>query len=153
MHSIQTSEFSCTCTFNLSIYILEKIKARGEEMAPLEGHDRLQYLIDIARDVPPLDDKDKVDENKIRGCASNLWVVCKINKDGTMSYKHDADAWITKGTAKILVDLLDGEHRSAIANLTLESFEGLGIRNLLTMQRQVGFGSLVERMIGVAKNG
>ena len=133
--------------------ILEKIKARGEEMAPLEGHDRLQYLIDIARDVPPLDDKDKVDENKIRGCASNLWVVCKINKDGTMSYKHDADAWITKGTAKILVDLLDGEHRSAIANLTLESFEGLGIRNLLTMQRQVGCGSLVERMRGVAKNG
>ena len=133
--------------------ILDKIKARGEEMAPLEGQDRLQYLNDIAREVPPLDDKDKVDENKIRGCASNLWVVCKVNEDGTMSYKHDADAWITKGTAKILVDLLDGEDRSAIADLTLESFEGLGIRNLLTMQRQVGFGSLVERMIGVAKNG
>ena len=133
--------------------ILDKIKARGEEMAPLEGHDRLQYLIDIAREVPPLDDKDKVDENKIRGCASNLWVVCKVNEDGSISYKHDADAWITKRTAKILVDLLDGEDRSAIADLTLESFEGLGIRNLLTMQRQVGFGSLVERMIGVAKNG
>ena len=70
-----------------------------------------------------------------------------MNKDGTMSYKHDADAWITKGTAKVLVDLLNGEHRSEIAHLTLESFEGLGIRNLLTMQRQVGFGSLVERMI------
>ena len=92
--------------------ILDKIKARGEEMAPLEGHDRLQYLIDIAREVPPLDDKDKIDENKIRGCASN---------------------------------------RSEITHLTLESFEGLGIRNLLTMQRQVGFGSLVERMITIAK--
>ena len=52
--------------------ILDKIKARGEEMAPLEGHDRLQYLIDIAREVPPLDEKDKIDENKIRGCASNF---------------------------------------------------------------------------------
>ena len=41
--------------------ILDKIKARGEEMSPLEGHDRLQYLIDIAREVPPLDDKDKID--------------------------------------------------------------------------------------------
>ena len=131
--------------------ILDKIKARGDEMAPLEGHDRLQYLIDIARDVEPLADKDKIDENKIRGCASNLWVVGKTNEDGTMSYKHDADAWITKGTAKILVDLLNGEHRSHIAQLTLESFEGLGIRNLLTMQRQVGFGSLVERMIQIAK--
>ena len=74
-----------------------------------------------------------------------------MNKDGTMSYKHDADAWITKGTAKVLVDLLNGEQRSEIAHLTLESFEGLGIRNLLTMQRQVGFGSLVERMITIAK--
>ena len=132
--------------------ILDKIKNRGEEMAPLEGHDRLQYLIDIAREVPPLGDEDKIDENKIRGCASNLWVLGKINKDGTMSYKHDADSWITKGTAKVLVDLLDGEHRNEIAQLTLQSFEGLGIRNLLTMQRQVGFGSLVERMIGIAKN-
>ena len=133
--------------------ILDKIKERGEEMAPLEGHDRLQYLIDIARAVEPLATSEKIDDNKIRGCASNLWVVGKINKDGTMSYKHDADAWITKGTAKVLVDLLDGEHRSEIEQLTLESFEGLGIRNLLTMQRQVGFGSLVERMIGIAKNG
>ena len=132
--------------------ILDKIKNRGEEMAPLEGHDRLQYLIDIAREVPPLKDEDKINENKIRGCASNLWVVGKVNKDGTMAYKHDADAWITKGTAKVLVDLLNGEHRSAVAQLTLESFEGLGIRNLLTMQRQVGFGSLVERMIEIAKN-
>ena len=71
--------------------ILDKIKNRGEEMASLEGHDRLQYLIDIAREVPPLEDKDKIDENKIRGCASNLWVVGKVNEDGTMSYKHDAD--------------------------------------------------------------
>ena len=106
--------------------ILDKIKERGEEMALLQGHDRLQYLVDLAREVEPLSDEDKIDENKIRGCASNLWVVGTINKDGTMSYKHDADAWITKGTAKVLVDLLDGEHRSEIAHLTLESFEGLG---------------------------
>ena len=133
--------------------ILDKIKARGEEMAPLEGHDRLQYLVDLAREVEPLSDEDKIDENKIRGCASNLWVVGKMNKDGTMSYRHDGDAWITKGTAKVIVDLVNGEHRSEIAPLTIESFHGLGIRELLTMQRQVGFGSLIERIIGIAKNG
>ena len=133
--------------------ILDKIKERGEEMAPLEGHDRLQYLVDLAREVEPLSDEDKIDENKIRGCASNLWVVGKMNKDGTMSYRHDGDAWITKGTAKVIVDLVNGEHRSEIAHLTIESFQGLGIRELLTMQRQVGFGSLIERIIGIAKNG
>ena len=130
--------------------ILDKIKARGEEMAPLEGHDRLQYLIDIAREVPPLDDKDKIDENKIRGCASNLWVVGEKNKDNIMSYKHDGDAFITKGTAKIILDIVNGEKADNISKLTLEDFKHLGIRELLTMQRQVGFASLIERVIRIA---
>ena len=68
-------------------------------------------------------------------------------------YKHDADAFITKGTAKIIVDLVNGEQKKEIAELTLESFKGLGIRELLTMQRQVGFASLIERIIRIAKNG
>ena len=58
--------------------ILDKIKARGEDMSILEGHDRLQYIIDEAREVEPLEDKFKTDENKIRGCVSNLWVTGKI---------------------------------------------------------------------------
>jgi sulfur transfer protein SufE len=70
-----------------------------------------------------------------------------------MYYKHDADAFITKGTAKIIVDLVNGEQKKEIAELTLESFKGLGIRELLTMQRQVGFASLIERIIRIAKNG
>ena len=132
--------------------ILDKIKARGDELAMLQGHDRLQYLVDLAREVEPLDDKDKIEKNKIRGCASNLWVTGKQNKDGTIEYKHDGDAWITKGTAKVIVDLVNGEHRSSIAHLTLDSFRPLGIRELLTMQRQVGFGSLIERIIKLAND-
>ena len=133
--------------------ILNKIKEKGEEMEPLVGHDRLQYLIDIANTVPPLDKKDKIEENKIRGCVSNLWVTGEERQDGTMYYKHDADAFITKGTATIIVDLVNGEQKKEIAELTLESFKGLGIRELLTMQRQVGFASLIERIIRIAKNG
>ena len=131
--------------------ILDKIKERGEEMALLQGQDRLQYLVDLAREVEPLSNTEKVDENKIRGCASNLWVTGKQNKDGTMHYKHDGDAWITKGTAKVIVDLVNGEHKSEIARLTLESFRPLGVRELLTMQRQVGFASLIDRIISKAQ--
>jgi|TARA_Y200000002_G_scaffold25498_1_gene19192 cysteine desulfuration protein SufE len=133
--------------------IVEKIKVKGEEMEPLVGHDRLQYLIDIANTVPPLEPKDKTEENKIRGCVSNLWVTGEEKQDGTMYYKHDADAFITKGTAKIIVDIVNGEQKKDIAELTLESFKGLGIRELLTMQRQVGFASLIERIIRIAKYG
>ena len=130
--------------------ILDKIKSRGEEMSVLVGHDRLQYIIDEARKVEPLDEKFKTEENKIRGCVSNLWVTGKVLDDGTVKYRHDAESHMTKGTAKVILDLVDGEHRSEVANLTLESFMPLGIKELLTMQRQVGFASLIERVIKIA---
>jgi len=133
--------------------IIDKIKSRGEEMSPLEGHDRLQYIIDLAKEVPPLSNEHKVEANKSRGCVSSLWVVGKANDDGTMTYKHDAESYMTKGTAKVIVDIVNGEQKSEIANLTLESFRGLGIKELLTMQRQVGFASLIQRIIGIAQNG
>ena len=85
--------------------MIEKIKARGEELKTLQGHDRLQYLVDIAREVKPLADNEKIEDNKIRG-SYNLWVVGNKNADGTMTYKHD-DAFITKGTAKIIIDIVN----------------------------------------------
>ena len=130
--------------------MIEKIIARGEELKTLEGQDRLQYLVDLAWEVPPLSDNEKVDENKIRGCASNLWVVGEKNKDNIMSYKHDGDAFITKGTAKIILDIVNGEKADDISKLKIEDFKHLGIRELLTMQRQVGFASLIEKVIRIA---
>ena len=131
--------------------IIDKIKTRGEDMSILEGHDRLQYIIDEAKKVEPLAQEHKTEENKIRGCISNLWVTGKVLEDGTMEYKHDADSHMTKGTAKVIIDIVNGELKSDVAKLTLESFMPLGIRELLTMQRQVGFASLIERIIRIAK--
>jgi cysteine desulfuration protein SufE len=132
--------------------MIEKIIARGKELRTLQGHDRLQYLVDLAREVQPLSNKEKTDENKIRGCASNLWVVGEKDKNNTMIYKHDGDAFITKGTAKVILDIVNGERADEIGKLTLEDFKHLGIRELLTMQRQVGFGSLIERIIKLAND-
>ena len=131
--------------------ILDKIKDKGESMSVLEGMERLQYIIDEAQQVKPLAPEHKTEENKIRGCISNLWVTGKVQEDGTMQYQHDADSHMTKGTAKVILDVVNGEHRSEVANLTLENFQALGIRELLTMQRQVGFASLIERIIRIAQ--
>ena len=131
--------------------IKDKIKKRGEDMSILEGHDRLQYIIDEAKKVEPLAQEHKIDENKIRGCISNLWVTGKVLEDGTVQYQHDADSHMTKGTAKVIIDIVNGEHKNEVAQLTLVSFMPLGIRELLTMQRQVGFASLIERIIRIAQ--
>jgi|TARA_B100001094_G_C18049205_1_gene729122 cysteine desulfuration protein SufE len=132
--------------------ITEKIKNKGEEMSVLEGMERLQYIIDEAKKVDPLGDEHKTDENKIRGCISNLWVGGEQLADGTMEYYHDADSHMTKGTAKVILDMVNGEPKEEVAGLTIDSFRPLGIRELLTMQRQVGFASLIERVVQIAKN-
>ena len=132
--------------------ITDKIKNKGEDMSVLEGMERLQYIIDEARKVEPLADIHKVDNNKIRGCISNLWVAGEVLEDGTMKYYHDADSHMTKGTAKVILDMVNGEKKDEVAVLTLESFMPLGIKELLTMQRQVGFASLIDRVVRIAND-
>tara|TARA_B100000161_G_scaffold148106_1_gene105334 strand:- start:594 stop:989 length:396 start_codon:yes stop_codon:yes gene_type:complete len=127
----------------------DKIKMTGEEISILDNENKLQYLIDLAKEVDVLDQKFKIDDNKIFGCASNLWVVAE-KSDGKIFYKHDADAFITKGTAKLVIDILNGEKISEVSNLNKDDFKSLGIMELLTAQRQNGLGNLLERLIKLA---
>jgi len=132
--------------------ITDKIAEMGENLKLLEGHDRLHYLIDKAKDLEPLPESVKIDDNRIRGCASKLWVIGGAKDDGTMIYQVDGDAHISKGTAKVVTDIVNGEQKSEVANLTVESFTPLGIKELLTMQRQNGLGELIDRIIRIAND-
>ena len=132
--------------------IIDKIQEMGDNLKLLEGHDRLHYLIDKAKEIDPLPESAKTDENRIRGCASKLWVIGGTREDDTMNYQVDGDAHISKGTAKIVTDLVNGEPKNEVAKLTVESFTPLGIKELLTMQRQNGLGELVNRIIRIAND-
>ena len=130
--------------------IADKITEMGDNLRLLEGHDRLHYLIDKAKDMEPLPEAAKIDDNRIRGCASKLWIIGGAKEDGTMMYQVDGDAHISKGTAKIVTDIVNGEPKNEVANRTVESFTPLGIKELLTMQRQNGLGELINRIIRIA---
>jgi len=132
--------------------IIDKIKQMGEDLAMLERHDRLQYLVDKAREVEPLPDAIKTEDNRIHGCASKLWIVGGADHANRMTYRADGDAFITKGTAKLVTDIVNGSHKSEVANLTVESFRALGIKELLTAQRQNGLGELINRIIRIAQS-
>ena len=131
--------------------IKDLIKKKGEEISVLEGSDRLEYLIDLAKENTNLDDKYKNDKNKIFGCASNLWVVGHKNSNDQIEYNFDADAFITKGTAKFVIDILNNQSAKEIASLKKEDFKPLGIMELLTAQRQNGLGNLLDFLIKLAK--
>ena len=130
--------------------IINKIKEMGDNLRMLEGHDRLQYLVDKAKEVEPLPDAAKIEQNRIHGCASKLWIIGGTDVEQNMRYQVDGDAHITKGTAKVVTDIVNGAHRSEVANLTVDSFTPLGIKELLTMQRQNGLGELITRIIRIA---
>ena len=128
----------------------DKIKEMGDNLKTLEGHDRLQYLVDKAKEVQPLPEAVKIEANRIHGCASKLWIIGGADSDQKMIYQVDGDAHITKGTAKVVTDLVNGEDRSQVAGLTVDDFVPLGIKELLTMQRQNGLGELINRIIRIA---
>lgn len=130
--------------------IKDLIKAKGDEISVLEGTDRLQYLIDLAKEASALEDKYKVDQNKIFGCASNLWVIGEKD-NGNMKYQFDADAFITKGTTKFVIDILNNQSAEEISKLSKEDFKPLGIMELLTAQRQSGLSNLLDFLIKLAK--
>ena len=130
--------------------IIDRIKETGENLKMLEGHDRLQYLVDKAREVAPLPDAAKTEDNRIRGCASKLWIIGGADTENKMQYQVDGDAFITKGTAKVVTDIVNGADKNEVANLSVENFEPLGIKELLTLQRQNGLGELITRIIRIA---
>ena len=130
--------------------LIEKIKEMGDNLKLLEGTDRLQYLVDKAKEVDPLPDSLKTEENRIHGCASKLWIIGGTDNNNKMQYQVDGDAFITKGTAKVVTDIVNGSDKQEVANLTVENFLSLGIKELLTMQRQNGLGQLITRIIRIA---
>tara|TARA_A100001011_G_scaffold327373_1_gene351467 strand:- start:483 stop:884 length:402 start_codon:yes stop_codon:yes gene_type:complete len=132
--------------------IIDSIKELGENLAMLEGHDRLQYLVDKAREVDPLPESAKTENNRIHGCASKLWIIGGADAENKMRYQVDGDAFITKGTAKLVTDIVNGALKSEVAKLTVDSFTPLGIKELLTMQRQNGLGELITRIIRIAND-
>ena len=132
--------------------IIDSIKELGENLAMLEGHDRLQYLVDKAREVDPLPESAKTENNRIHGCASKLWIIGGADAENKMRYQVDGDAFITKGTAKLVTDIVNGAEKSEVAKLTVDSFTPLGIKELLTMQRQNGLGELITRIIRIAND-
>ena len=122
--------------------IKDKIQQWSETLAELSGMDRLEYLIELGRRLTPMESNLKIDAFKIHGCASNLWLVPQFEKD-VLTLSADADAFITKGTAYMVLDILNGQRYGSIKKIKREDFAPLGMAELLSVQRQNGLGLLI----------
>ena len=130
--------------------ITEKIEYWGSNLKLLEGLDRFQYIIEQARMAKPMDEKFRIPEFQIHGCASKLWVVPELRQD-RLFLTVDSDAFITKGTAAIIADIFDGQSRREIGLITKEDMKKLGIIEILTPQRQNGLSNMIGTIQRYAK--
>jgi cysteine desulfuration protein SufE len=116
-----------------------------------EWDDRYRYVIELGRGLAPLPDADRTDRNKVRGCASQVWLATSVRPDGadgpTLTFVGDSDAHIVRGLIAILFALFSGKGaREILATDANAVFEKLGLREHLTPQRSNGFRSMVDRI-------
>ena len=116
-----------------------------------EWDDRYRYVIELGRGLPPLNEKDRNDANKVQGCASQVWLSTALRPNGqdgpVLSFLGDSDAHIVRGLIAILFAVYSGKPaREILATDAVEVFNRLGLREHLTPQRSNGFRSMVERI-------
>ena len=121
-----------------------------------EWDDRYRYVIERGRTLPPLAENAHVDANKVQGCASQVWLLTRVEPNGSagpiLSFEGDSDAYIVRGLIAILFALYSGKAaREILATDALALFDRIGLRENLTPQRSNGLRSMVERIRTEAK--
>jgi len=113
--------------------------------------DRYRYLIELGRELPPLAAEAHNEANKVRGCASQVWLDTSVRPNGAggpvLSFVGDSDAHIVRGLIAILFAMYSGRNaKDILATDAVALFEKMGLREHLTPQRSNGFRSMVERI-------
>jgi cysteine desulfuration protein SufE len=122
---------------------LEKVVQRFQRLA--EPKQRYELLIWFAKRLKEFPEADKVAENKVPGCVSQVFVTA-ILTEGSVTFAADSDSQLTKGLAAVLVEGLSGLTPEAIAQLSPNFIELMGLSVSLTPSRSNGFYNMFKTM-------
>jgi cysteine desulfuration protein SufE len=112
-----------------------------------DWEERYRYIIDLGRELAPLADDERSEANKVRGCASQVWLTSETDADGTLRFRGDSDAHIVRGLIAILMRLYSGRAPADILAFDANAaFSRLGLAGALSAQRSNGLHSMVERI-------
>ena len=112
-----------------------------------DWEERYRYVIEMGKDLAPLSDAERNEGHKVRGCASQVWLVTEPQADGTLRFRGDSDAHIVRGLIAILLRLYSGRAPSEILAFDAKAtFEALGLAGALSAQRSNGLASMVARI-------
>lgn len=107
--------------------------------------DKYEYIIDLGKNLSPLEARYKIDENRVKGCQSTVWLVADY-QDGKIFFNADSDAVIVKGLISMLVRVLSGHTPEEIIQAKLDFIQQIGMTAHLAQTRSNGLVSMVKQM-------
>ena len=112
-----------------------------------DWEERYRYVIEMGKDLAPLSDAERNEGHKVRGCASQVWLVTEPQADGTLRFRGDSDAHIVRGLIAILLRLYNGlTPDQALAFDARAAVQRLGLGEALSSQRSNGLSAMIGRL-------
>lgn len=122
-----------------------------EELTPLhDWFEKYEYLIKLGKNLEPLDERFKTEENSISGCQSKVWMKAEM-KDKKIYLAADSDTLITKGIIALLFRVLNNQTPEDILNSKLYFVDKIGLSSNLSPARANGLVSIVKRILSYAR--
>ena len=118
-----------------------------EEFANFEDWmDKYSYIIEIGNSCPMIEEKEKTDNNLIKGCQSRVWVSAKLNEEGLMQISADSDAVITKGIISLLLRVFNNQKPEDVYAAELKFVDEIGLKSHLSPTRSNGLLSMIKQI-------
>jgi cysteine desulfuration protein SufE len=107
---------------------------------------RIEYVIDLGKGLPALEEGDRVESNKVPGCAAQVWLAVR-RRDGRLHFAADSDSALSKGNIALLLKLYSGRTPAEILAFDARAaLDRLGLPSALTRQRANGLNAMVGRI-------
>lgn len=128
----------------------QTINDLADEFALLpDWEERISHVIELARALEPISDAERIEQNRVRGCLSRVWLVSERHPDapGKLFFRGDSDAHLVRGEIAMLLRIFSGRTPQEILSIDPKAvFERLGLKDALTAQRSNGLFSMMSRI-------
>lgn len=119
-----------------------------------DWEERIAYVIELGRGLEPLREEERNDANRVRGCASQVWLVSERREDapGRLFFRGESDAHLVRGEIAMLLRIFSGRRPDEILSVDPRAlFERLGLKDALTAQRSNGLFAMMNRIQSEAR--
>jgi cysteine desulfuration protein SufE len=107
--------------------------------------ERYEYIIELGKSLPLIDDVNKKDENLIKGCQSKVWIHAAVEKEAIL-FTADSDAILTKGIVALILRVYSNQSPKDILDTDTEFINEIGLKEHLSPTRANGLGSMIKKI-------